>query len=255
MKNKRLKFLSMTLILIFIFVLYISFLYVDIFHLKSRISSDILKYISILLCVLLSMLSGSDALSSKDLSLLHFGMIMTAIADLCLLILDFFTVGVVVFCIVQITYCIRYLPNSVHNTVKNFMINFVAVIFIFFILGIFIKNLDILLIVALFYATCLTTSVYRAVSACINKLFPSPNRYFIAFGMILFLLCDINVALFNIASYINPAYTIGSLADISCTLIWLFYLPSQVLIALSGYDMNKLFSNSINPKSKEALKG
>lgn len=254
MKNKRLKLLAMTLILMFIFVLYISFLYVDIFHLKGHMSSDILKYISILLCVLLSMLSGSDALSPRDLSLLHFGIIMTAIADLCLLILDFFTVGVAVFCIVQITYCIRYLPNNVHNTVKNFIIYFLSVIFIFFILGIFKKNLDILLIIALFYATCLTTSVYRAVNACINKLFPSPNRYFIAFGMILFLLCDINVALFNIASYINPVYTIGSLADISCTLIWLFYLPSQVLLALSGYDMNKLFSGGINPRSKEALK-
>jgi hypothetical protein len=46
--------------------------------------------------------------------------------------------------------------------------------------------------------------------------------------MILFLCCDINVAIFNTA----PPDT--TLYSISAPLMWLFYLPAQILLSLSA---------------------
>lgn len=52
----------------------------------------------------------------------------------------------------------------------------------------------------------------------------------ILIGMILFLLGDINVAM----SYISKEISV-SLGNNFSLLIWVFYLPSQALLSLSGY--------------------
>ena len=62
--------------------------------------------------------------------------------------------------------------------------------------------------------------------------FPHPIVFLI--GLILFLLCDINVLLFNLSSYINVSSQMYAVLQIASTvLMWAFYLPSQVLIVLS----------------------
>jgi hypothetical protein len=52
--------------------------------------------------------------------------------------------------------------------------------------------------------------------------------------MILFLLCDVNVLLWNMRSMAGfteiPAWTV--------TIIWMFYLPGQTMLALSAHDFD-----------------
>jgi hypothetical protein len=92
-----------------------------------------------------------------------------------------------------------------------------------------------LLPISLFYGICLLISVIKAIKASINNLYTSKSKHMIVFGMVLFLLCDTCVALSNI-TVIFPlsGYKMTSLHTISSLLIWVFYLPSQLLLSLSG---------------------
>ena len=59
------------------------------------------------------------------------------------------------------------------------------------------------------------------------------NRGFLI-GLILFVLCDINVLIYNIGNFLEIAGSgYQTVREISVVLIWLFYLPSQVMIVLS----------------------
>ena len=59
------------------------------------------------------------------------------------------------------------------------------------------------------------------------------EKMVLLWGLILFLLCDINVGLFNLGYYFNLSYEITSILEsISTNLMWFFYLPSQVEITL-----------------------
>lgn len=72
---------------------------------------------------------------------------------------------------------------------------------------------------------CILTGILKSIEAGRKNIYLNPNRNMVIWGMILFALCDINVALTRIKS----------LNEISFSLIWIFYLPSQVLLSLSGY--------------------
>ena len=62
--------------------------------------------------------------------------------------------------------------------------------------------------------------------------FPHPVMFLI--GLLLFLICDINVLIFNLGSYISiNSETFVILQNASTILMWTFYLPSQVLIVFS----------------------
>ncbi len=88
----------------------------------------------------------------------------------------------------------------------------------------------------LFYGICLLTSFRRAFKAYKYKIYPEPNRQMILIGMTLFLLCDINVGLYNILGYMGKVDVFYNISFVS---MWLFYLPSQILLALSGYNYNQ----------------
>jgi hypothetical protein len=79
--------------------------------------------------------------------------------------------------------------------------------------------------IAIVYAVLLTTSLLVALK----------SEGLIAYALILFFLCDINVALSNIFQ-VYPVYIRGmSLAFITGFLVWIFYLPSQLFLTLSGF--------------------
>jgi hypothetical protein len=61
--------------------------------------------------------------------------------------------------------------------------------------------------------------------------------------MVLFLLCDLNVGVFNLTGFVSVNSSwFHNLYAISAIAMWLFYLPAQVFISLSGQakDMLKL---------------
>ena len=97
----------------------------------------------------------------------------------------------------------------------------------------FSVNLDPLLNASIFYFISISTNVLASF-----RLF-AHNRYdrsvtLFTIGMGLFLLCDINVGLFNLTGFISlPDDIYQKIYSISSILMWTFYAPSQVLIAIS----------------------
>lgn len=218
--------------LIFIAILYIGFMYIDIYDIESIISSDRLKYLSMLLVLMISFFIGDDALNVKDLKLLQTGLFITLIADLFLLILGrHYIFGILLFSVVQIIYSSRYGFTNLKINIRNFIVIFSSLFIVYLVVDKLIFKLDFIWGMGLFYGICLLNSVIKAAKAYRDRLFPKPNGHMILIGMVLFLLCDINVALYNILNE-------GLFYNISSISMWLFYLPSQVLLSLSGYKYN-----------------
>jgi len=176
LKNKKIKRIALKTLLIVIGILYILFLYMDIFNVQAFIPSNTFKYISIILCFLITLLIEEYSIDKKDVYLLQMGFFVTIFADL------------------------------------------------------FIIKIDFLFAIAFFYSICLLGSTIEAIKAFRNNLYPYPNKHIILWGMVLFLLCDVNVAI----TYLTREH-FTTLFNISSLLIWVFYLPSQVLLSISGY--------------------
>mgnify|MGYP000844872188 CR=1 FL=1 len=218
--------------LLFIAILYIGFMYIDIYDIESIISSDRLKYLSMILVLMISLFTGDDALNVKDLQLLQTGLFITLIADLFLLILGrHYILGILLFSVVQIIYSSRYGFTNLKMNIRNFIVIFSSLFIVYFVVDKLIFKLDFIWGMGLFYGICLLNSVIKAAKAYRDRLLPKPNGHMILIGMVLFLLCDINVALYNILNE-------GLFYNISSISMWLFYLPSQVLLSLSGYKYN-----------------
>lgn len=237
MNNKDYKFKITKILLIIIVMLYFSFLYMDIFKIGTALVSNRLKFISMILIFIISLIKKEDALELRDIYLLQVGLFLTIFADLFLLILDnYYIIGIALFSIVQILYSIRYEYKKAKLIIKNFIIIFIVLIFIYIIINSFIVKVDLLIAISFYYAICLLTSVIKGIKVYIYEYYPTPNRQMIALGMVLFLLCDINVALYNIIEFLSlKGKFVGLLYNIFFISMWLYYLPSQVLLSISGY--------------------
>ena len=215
----------------FLLVMFIYFLFIFI-DLSNKHTgsyySILLKYISILIFFLTSLLIGKKGNSLIDTRLLKSALFFTLCADTCLLILNYFKLGIFFFCIVQILYIIRHkLLYHLDIRIDNLFIYIILLIILSLILNIILpETVDSQLYkIAIIYAILLTTSLLVALRC----------KGLIACGLILFFLCDINVAL----SYLIHSYSIYifdiPLRFITSFLVWIFYFPSQLLLALSGF--------------------
>ena len=239
MINKDFNSLVIKGVITIILALYILFLYMDLYNVKGFITTDYIKYLCIILCFLLSLIftknSIADKDNNKDIVLLQLGMFITVFADLCLVIFNFYILGIVFFSMVQIIYAMRYSGKKSKITLINFLIIFLCILLLYIVANVFIVKINVLLPFSLFYSICLLTSVIKAIEAFKDNLYPSPIKYKVVLGMILFLLCDICVALSNIATHLPlEALDLKNLEQISRYLIWVFYLPSQLMLSLSG---------------------
>lgn len=223
------------ILLITIVILYIQFLYMDIFRIQSFVSSNLLKYTSIILCFLITLTIGKNGLSEKDTYLLRLGCFITILADLCLLFLHYYITGIILFALVQIIYYIRYKKCKASLAIIKFTIIFLYVIFVYSILRLLSIKIEVLFVIGFFYSICLILSTLESIRAFKNNFYPLPNKYMILIGMILFLLCDLNVAISNLIKGANMPL----IYSISTILIWFFYLPSQILLSISGYKYRK----------------
>ena len=219
--------------LIFIIIFYLAYLNIDLFNVKYSNLSDKIKFICIILCFFLALLSKSNPIDSHNVRLLQYGLLLTVIADFFLLIVDsYYPIGVAIFTLAQIIYTIRYDPENKVNIIKSYILAFIILLFIYFIVKAFL-NVDLIVFISICYGVSLITNVYKSIVIFRKKLYPNPNAAMVALGMVLFLLCDINVAMYNILEHVHK--TGGIIYRIASVSMWLYYLPSQVLLALSGY--------------------
>lgn len=224
---------STKIILVCIIFLYLFFLVIDL-NLQNTGNeySIAAKYLGILLCFTITIMIGTKGHDTIDTRLLQSAFLFTVCADYCLLISNKFIVGVSIFCIVQIIYIFRFTRHLISRS-KIFISILIIYILLCLIVFTFHKayNFDLKLsLLCLLYGCLITTSLITAIRTFKAKFFPLYASVMISTGMVLFFMCDVNVLLFNILEQSGSYF-----AGVCGFLIWLFYLPGQVMLALSGY--------------------
>ncbi len=196
-------------------VIWASFLFLDLF--RGGAGSVPLKFGGVALCFLFAywhLPLGGDRLTAAALGL-------TVAADVFLLVLDrHYLLGVALFCAVQGCYLARVSRAGGGRTLwpLRLMLCTAALTFLYC-LGL----LDLLNALSLVYFANFFCNVLQAAFLTGRR-----NRLFFA-GLLLFLCCDACVGVFN-----QPGLFPATLANFASIGMWLFYLPGQVLIALSS---------------------
>lgn len=157
-------------------------------------------------------------------------LLTTVFADLFLVVItpQFKDVAMTFFAITQICYALRLLQLTKHKAV-NIVLRVVYIIAVIVVTFLVLKDkTDYLSVISMFYYANLILNLVYAI-AFIKK---SP---LFAIGLLLFLLCDTIIGL-DVASgtYLNiQSQFIQNVLDLPFNLAWVFYVPSQALLALS----------------------
>jgi len=150
-----------------------------------------------------------------------FPALFTAIADYYLVIRLLNEIGVTIFIFAHLCYAVRFTGKK---CILLFCLPFTLPSFAAALVWGQYFGFH-LVFAATFYAQCFLLSLTCALVSFFRKRFPHPSGILIITGMMLFVLCDICVLIFQTAHY--------TAANIAFNLIWLFYAPSQLLLALS----------------------
>ncbi len=203
-----------TIFLITEAILYLIFMAMDLS--SSDLSTIGFKYAGILLCLVFSVLS---ALNGGDW-ILPFALAFTALADFFLLVInEYYLAGVCSFLIVQTLYLLRLYQDTGKLWLPARILCALAAVLLMLLTSLFsLLNL----VSVLYYSLLLVNMV-------ISWTEKSRKWRIFALGLTLFILCDTCVGLFNLGGIVPAG--LWNFASIG---MWLFYLPSQVLIVLSG---------------------
>lgn len=222
-------------------IMYSIFLSLDILGINISLSNRI-KFAVVALCFLYVLLIKNKN-SGKEHFYLLSALAFTVISDILILLTDYYFYGVLTFILAQQLYGMRI--TALYNREKAYPISLsgdiplriIYQVFFSFLVSVLLwllgVNIDALLVVSVLYFICICTNVVRSLKLFIQYRSKRDIRYF-AYGMVLFLLCDINVGLFNLSSFLPIGGEYETIYNVSSILMWTFYAPSQVLIALSG---------------------
>ncbi len=241
MKNDR-KVIGIILFISVQAICYIAFLSFDFGNSHIDISNK-LKFIMILICFCYVLFIKNT--TDKDiLNFMRLASLFTVVSDLNLLLLDHYFYGVVSFVIVQQLYGLRIdaadhkniIMRSKAKVVRTLLIRLVwqiiltmVVCSVLYIAGV---NLNALLFASMIYFISIVTNVIRSLKTLM--IHRQISNLLFALGMVLFLLCDINVGLFNLVEFIViPGDLQHFIVTYSSILMWMFYAPSQILITVS----------------------
>ncbi|NLJ97406.1 MAG: hypothetical protein GX321_09670 [Clostridiales bacterium] len=235
---------SKYLFLIVQLILYGLFLVLDFLGSNITLSSRI-KFLVVVLCFLYVVYGKNEG--GRQRKILTYAMAFTVISDIYLLFTDDYFNGLVTFVITQQLYGVRIKQlynrestNNQKNPLKSFAIRVTMQIVASVILSVLLWQMGIilnsLLVASMVYVVSLVTNVVGSIRLSISFPKRKDVRLF-TIGLILFFLCDINVGLFNMSSFIDVGSVYKYIYNISSILMWTFYAPSQVMIALSK-DIN-----------------
>lgn len=197
-------------------LLYAAFLTLDLLHQNAGVSAG-LKYASILLVVL----ACAAALGTRDGRTVFAALVLTAAADVLLLLLDAqYALGVALFLGVQILYTARLcrlhgMNLTLHLTARAMLAGFAAL---------WVRqSYGGLEALAVGYIVWFFMNLAHGIALAHRQ--PSGRTIRFAAGLALFFLCDLCVGVHNL-----PDNALSAFASVA---MWAFYLPGQVLIALS----------------------
>lgn len=173
------------------------------------------KYAGVLLCLAFACRAaarGGDRLVPPALAL-------TALADLFLLVLNrYYPLGVAIFLAVQTLYLLRLRRAGADSAL--WLRAGLALVLALAVYALELAS-PLNLLVCLYFSQLLS-------NACLAWTVRGRRWRRFALGLALFVGCDVCVGLFNL-----PGLVPGALYQFARVGMWLFYLPSQVLIALS----------------------
>lgn len=182
-------------------IIFVSFIIMDFMNMNSIY----IKYLGIVICFVFSLLNKNYIISLAQL--------FTLIADYFLLVIDnYYVLGLISFIVVQMIY-MYFLYN---NKAKLYIYIRLSLIIIAISL---INKLPLLYVLVLCYFSML---IMNTITSYSNR-----NLILLSIGFTLFIGCDVSVGLHNILNS-------GLLYDIATMSMWIFYLPSQVLITIGG---------------------
>lgn len=197
--------------------IYLTFLIFDIFF-PFFWGSALLKYVGVFLCVVYA-----NQKYSKDYAL-QLALLFTFLADTILVWTPFMLAGVYIFSFAQFMHLIRLTklaPSSLGI--------FAAAISLFFALNI-ANGMQPIIAIGSIYGLELICNIVISVKNYRSNKKRFQNRCAL-YGFICFFCCDLNVALrFLALSNVIAA----SIIPLTSFLVWVFYYPSQVLIANSS---------------------
>ena len=183
-----------------------------------------IKFAFIAFCFVVALLSYFICHSKRDWAWLVGGMGFTLGADYFLILHDSHLLGVFMFCFVHVCYMLRVLSERLKwwELLLLFLLGagviFAASFWLFVLVGLYGLLFGMDIVVNIWF--------YKYKDARLPKL----NRGLVLAGLVLFMLCDINVLIFNLPRYFDLPVGLAQVFP----LIWVFYLPSQGLLAVSG---------------------
>ncbi len=195
--------------------LYLAFLALD---LTGRSGATIpLKYAGILLCLAVSLWSACRG----GERLVPLALLLTALADSLLLVANrYYALGVLIFLGAQAVYLVRLLRGAERSLWPLRVALPLLAGVVFYLLEL---ATPLNLLAGLYFSQL-------AVNTLAAWLAPGKRWRCFALGLTLFVCCDLCVGVFNV-----PGLFPAALFSFARVGMWLFYLPSQVLIALSGF--------------------
>lgn len=186
---------------------------------------DEVRYVSIALCFVFSLFAFVEekAFENKK-QYIVIGLFFTCISDFFLVVLNqYFAAGMGFFFVVQLWYFL-YLTSSYNRTrqISTLVWRITASVVLSAVLFLIIEKKDFLVLGAVFYAVFF----FHNIAIGIRNFAKIPM---FVVGLILFICCDICVALTNM----DVIFASFSFKNITKWLIWFFYIPSQVCISYS----------------------
>lgn len=220
-------------------ILYGAFLFLDLTG-RYRVSSY-LKFISIGFCF------GGTLFFQKEKKgdiYIPAALGLSVFSDIFLLFTTLYLPGLLSFFAVQVLFLLKLKKWYHFSLLKQLLCRFLACGLLF--LGLAaarVKTDAVLLLGCLYFVffgfnTVLSVIGFLKTSRIHGKVpFYAAEKGIFMAGLILFFLCDINVGIFNMSSYIQIEGSLfSSLFEISRAAMWGCYLPGQMLIGISSIE-------------------
>ena len=225
---KKIDYIVISVFILLEIALYLSFLFIDKGIFVTRIESSTLKYVSISLCLAFSLYCLIRKRKMTN-CFIPIALVFTLISDYFLLFntnQNLYVYGLITFIITQLIYFafILYLRKSKLELLINLLVRFLLTIAAL-VVAFYLNYSDVLTILALaYFVELLSNFLYSTFLIKLDK------EYLIfLLGLLLFIGCDINVGLNNVHLFEGIDYSLVNF------LMWVFYLPSQVLLSLTNF--------------------
>ena len=225
---KKIDYIVISVFILLEIALYLSFLFIDKGIFVTRIESSTLKYASISLCLAFSLYCLIRKRKMVN-CFIPIALVFTLISDYFLLFntnQNLYVYGLITFIITQLIYFafILYLRKSKLELLINLLVRSLLTISSL-VVAFYLNYSDVLTILALVYfVELLSNFLYSTFLIKLDK------EYLIfSLGLLLFIGCDINVGLNNVHLFEGIDYSLVNF------LMWVFYLPSQVLLSLTNF--------------------